>query len=86
MSTRNERNELPLSIQIEIELRNRIEAAAVERDMSLRDYVAAALRDALDSQGVGRPSNDSDEWSRLSIPSFARGWESDADAIYDELV
>jgi hypothetical protein len=83
MSTRNERDESLLSIEIEIELRNRIEAAAVERGMSLRDYVAAALHDALDSQGVTRPSNHSDEWSRLSIPSFARDWESDADAIYD---
>ena len=85
MSARNERNESLLSIEIETELRNRIEAAAIERDMSLRDYVAAALRDALDSQGVARPSNQSDEWSRLSIPSFARDWESDADAIYDDL-
>jgi len=85
MSTRNERDESRLSIEIEIELRNRIEAAAVNRGISLRDYVAAALRYALDSQGVARPSNQSDEWSRLSIPSFARDWESDADAIYDDL-
>lgn len=86
MSAWNERNESLLSIEIETELRNRIEAAAIERDISLRDYVAAALRDALDSQGVARPSSQSDEWSRLSIPSFARDWESDADAIYDDLV
>jgi hypothetical protein len=85
MSTRNERNESLLSIKIEIELRNRIEAAAVRRGMSLRDYVAAALRDTLDNQGFARPSDQSDEWSRLSIPSFARDWESDADAIYDDL-
>jgi hypothetical protein len=85
MSTRNERDESFLSVEIEIELRNRIEAAAAERDMSLRDYVAAALHDALDSQRVARPSNQSDAWSRLSVPSFARDWESDADAIYDDL-
>ena len=85
MSTRNERDESLLSIEIEIELRNRLEAAAAERSISLRDYVAAALHDALDSQGVARPSNQSDAWSRLSIPSFARDWESDADAIYDNL-
>lgn len=52
--------------------------------MSLRDYVAAALHDALDGQGGARPSNHSDEWSRLSGPSFARDWESDAEAIYDD--
>jgi len=85
MSTRNERDESLLSIEIEIELRNRIEAAALERGLSLRDYVAAALRDALASHGVAVPSNQSDEWSRLSIPSFARDWESDADAVYDDL-
>jgi hypothetical protein len=85
MSTRNERDESFFSIEIESELRNRIEAAAAERGMSLRDYVAAALHDALDSQGIARPSHQSDEWSRLSSPSFARDWESDADAIYDDL-
>jgi hypothetical protein len=85
MSTRNEPYKSLLPIEIEIELKNRIEAAAAERDMSLRDYVAAALHDALDSQGVARLLNRSDEWSRLSVPSCARDWESDADAIYDDM-
>jgi hypothetical protein len=28
--------------------------------------------------------SESAEWSRLSIPSFARDWDSDADEIYDD--
>jgi len=48
--------------------------------------VVAALREALESNEAGRPSDQSREWSRLSIPAFARDWESDADAVYDDLV
>ena len=50
MSTRDERDNARLAIEIEPGLRKRIEAAAAERDMSVRDYVVAALREALDSR------------------------------------
>ena len=51
----------------------------------MRDYVVAALREALANNGSERPSNQSVEWSQLSVRSFARDWESDADAVYDDL-
>jgi len=84
MSTRDERDEARLAIEIEPELRKRIEAAAAERDMPVRDYVVAALREALESRDE-RPSSQSSEWSQLSVASFGRDWESDADPISDNL-
>jgi hypothetical protein len=44
------------------ELRTRIEAAAVERGMSVRDYAVAALQAAL-AGNRGGPAATSDEWS-----------------------
>jgi len=82
---RKERDESRLAIEIEPELRQRIETAAADRDISVRDYVVAVLRAALDSSGTARSSDAADEWNRLSIPSFGRDWESDADAVYDDL-
>jgi hypothetical protein len=70
--------------RIEPELRTRIEAAAVERGMSVRDYAVAALQAALAGNRGGLAAT-SDEWSGLSHESFARDWESEADAVYDEL-
>jgi hypothetical protein len=84
MSTRDERDDARLAIEIEPGLRKRIEAAAAERETSVRDYVVAVLREALDSRGE-RPLAQPSEWSQLSVNSFARDWESDADAIYDDL-
>ncbi len=84
MPTRDERDDARLAIDIEPELRQRIEAAAAERDMSVRDYVVAVLREVLDNRAE-RPSAQLSEWSQLSVRSFARDWESDADAIYDDM-
>jgi hypothetical protein len=85
VSTRDERDEPRLTIDIGPELRKRVELAAAERGMTVRDYVAAALLQALESYGIEQRFDESARWSRLSIPSFARDWKSDADAIYDDL-
>lgn len=85
MSPRDERDEPRLAIEIVPGLRKRIEAAAALRGVSVWDYVAAALREALDSNGEERSPNQYADWSRLSTRSFARDWESDADAVYDDL-
>jgi hypothetical protein len=85
MSTPNERQLTRLSIEIEPELRTRVEAAAAEHGLPVRDYVAAVLRLALERHGDATDSDRSGEWSRLSVPTFARDWESDADAVYDDL-
>jgi hypothetical protein len=85
MSTRDDRDDAHLAIEIEPGLRKRIEVAAAERGVSLRDYVVAALREALNDNGAERTSDQSVSWSQLSAHAFARDWESDADAIYDDL-
>ena len=84
MSARDERDDALLAIDIEPQLRQRIEAAAAERDMSVRDYVVAVLREVLDNRAE-RPFAQPSEWSQLSVRSFACDWESDADAIYDDM-
>ena len=88
MSTPDERHEARHTIEIEPELRARVEAAAAERGLPVRDYVAAVLRLALEHNGKDEPSGQglASEWSQLSVPAFARDWESDADAVYDDLV
>jgi hypothetical protein len=85
VSTRDDQDESPLTVDIEPELRKRVETAAAARSMTVRDYVAAVLRQALERGGSEQRSDQGEEWNRLSIPSFARDWESDADAIYDDL-
>jgi hypothetical protein len=85
MSTSDERHLARLAIEIEPELRARVEAAATERGLSVRDYVVAVLRLALERHGENGTSGQASEWSQLSVPAFARDWESDADAVYDDL-
>ena len=58
-------------MEMEPELRKRIETVAAERGVSLRDYVVAALREALDNNGTERSSHQSVAWSQLSAHSFA---------------
>lgn len=85
MSTNDNGARGRLAIEIEPELSKRIEIAAAEKGVSLRDDVVAALGTALASDRGRRPTTDSEDWSTLSVPVFARDWESDADAIYDDL-
>ena len=85
MSMGDEREGSRLTIEVEPELGRRIEAAAAERRVSVGDYVVAALREALDGDRAARASGEATAWSQLSARSFARDWESDADAAYDDL-
>jgi hypothetical protein len=78
-------DETHLSIEIEPELRQLVEAAAAERRVTVKAYVAAVLREALETPLPERAPSQSADWTRLSVPSFARDWESDADAVYDDL-
>ena len=86
MSTPDERDLARLAIEIEPELRSRVEAAAAERGLSVRDYVVAVLRLAVERHRENGTADQAREWSQLSVPAFARDWESDADAVYDDLV
>lgn len=70
-----------LIMDLEPELRCRIEEETGERQLAVRDYVVEALRNAVGHQEPG----DRMAWGRLSVPAFSRDWESEADAMYDEL-
>ncbi len=71
-----------LQVEVAPELRRQLEAAAARRGLSVRDYVGGALQRDLARADQEAPDG---EWTRLSVPVFARDWESDADAIYDDL-
>jgi hypothetical protein len=85
MPTPNEPEHSTLVLDLEPELRRQIETAASERGISIRDYVSSVLRDSLKRNQAQSEHDQSVAWTRLSIPSFSRDWESDADAIYDDL-
>jgi hypothetical protein len=85
MTSQDRRGTSRLAIEIEPELRKHIEAAAAVRGVSVRDYVVIVLREAVERIQIGTAEQSSRQWSQLSAPSFARDWESDADAIYDDL-
>ncbi|MBI4494073.1 MAG: hypothetical protein HY690_14895 [Chloroflexi bacterium] len=74
-----------LSIDVEPELRRRIKIAAAERDLSVKDYVVAVLRRALEAEGHLQTPAEGMAWAQLSARSFARDWESEEDQVYDRL-
>lgn len=73
-----------LSIEVEPELRRRLKVVAAQKDTSIRDYVVAVLLRALEAEGVEERKSPGQGWSRLSARSFARDWDSDEDAAYDQ--
>ncbi len=79
------RHRARLSIDVEPELRRRLKIAAAEKDLSVRGYVEAIIRQALEAEAKGEPAADHAAWSGLSARAFARDWESDADLVYDDL-
>lgn len=85
MPTHNDSKHSTLVLEIEPELSRQIETAAAERGVSIKEYVSSVLKDSLERDEDRAPSEASIAWARLAIPSFSRDWESDADAVYDEL-
>ena len=85
MTASGQRPRSRLSIEIEPELRRRIEIAASGRDISVREFVVAAVRRAVAAaERDGRTADDA-EWVRLSARSFARDWQSEEDRVYDDI-
>jgi hypothetical protein len=81
---RKRRESIPLTLEIDPELHPRIEAAAAERGLSVPDLVVVILRAMFETNGETQVAADAREWSQLSVPVFARDWDSDADSVYDE--
>lgn len=67
-----------LSIEVDSALLKRLSLGASERKITVREYVLSAVECELGSES-------DDDWSRVSEASFARDWESDADAVYDHM-
>ena len=74
-----------LSLDVEPELRRRIKIVAAQKDISVRDYVVAILRQALEAEDRSEAPVERAAWSRLSARPFARDWDSEEDRAYDEL-
>lgn len=72
-----------LSVDLDPELRKRLKLAATQQDMTMRDFVLAALRQVLADQESRNAADGS--WARLSAGAFARDWASDEDRVYDQL-
>jgi hypothetical protein len=66
-----------LSIDVEPELRRRIKIAAAARDLSVREYVEAILRQALEAEAWGEATAEQVDWSTLSAGGLARDAEQD---------
>lgn len=69
-----------LTADVEPELRRRVKIAAVNRDSSVSEWIEEAVRRELEREEAEGMSI-----SHTSVPAFARDWNSDEDAAYDEL-
>jgi len=67
-----------LSVAIDPELHRKLKIAAAAHDMTITAYVTRAIEHALAGEGADAA------WSSLSAPVFARDWESEEDAVYDD--
>jgi len=73
-------------IDLDPELQRQIEAAAAQRNLSVRDYMMIAVQDALVMEPDQEPGRqNATQEGRLSARSFARDWESPEDQVYDAL-
>lgn len=70
----------PLTVDLDPALRRRVEIAARNRDTTIDEWIEEAVRRELAREEPG-----GDAFSRVSAPAFARDWDSEADAVYDEL-
>ena len=67
-----------LSIEVDADLCRRLEAAAAQHDVTVQQYVLAAVEHTLEVE-------DRKDWARLSEPSFDRDWNSQDDEVYDRI-
>ncbi len=81
MEAGEKRRRVRLSLEVEPELHRRVKIAATRRDMTIKDYVVGLLEEASEAyeDGLTAPV------SRMSVPAFARDWESEEDSAYDRL-
>jgi hypothetical protein len=66
-------------VEVDPELRRRIKMAAVAHDETVREYMVTAVTRRLEEDSAAAT------WGALSYSSFARDWDSEEDAVYDQL-
>lgn len=69
-----------LSADVDAELRRQVRIAAASSDRSVSEWIEAAVRHELEREEVQTAPI-----SRASAPAFGRDWDSEDDAVYDEL-
>ena len=72
-----------LSIDVEPELRRKIKVVAAQKDLTVREYLEAILRRAVEAEEQATTEGERVVWSSLSARSFARDWDSEDDRVYD---
>jgi len=82
-ATRNDHG-TPFVIELEPELRRRVEVAAGGLGLSSADYVVTVIRRAVADDSMAG-TGDEPAWSQLSSASFVRDWDSEEDRVYDGL-
>jgi uncharacterized protein (DUF1778 family) len=66
-------------VEVDPELRRRIKMAAAAHDETIREYMVTVVLRRLEEDVA------SSSWSALSSVAFARDWDSQEDAVYDQL-
>ena len=74
-----------LSADVEPELRRRVRVAAAASDRKVSDWISEAVKRELDREELENARGASAAISNLSIQSFNRDWDSEDDAVYDQL-
>lgn len=69
-----------LSADVDPELRRQVRIAAAKAERKVSDWIAEAVTRQLERQEA-----EEENISRASGPAFARDWNSEDDAGYDEL-
>ena len=67
-------------IELDPVLRRKVEVAARVRDTSVQAWIEEAVRRELE-----REASRGEPFTRVSVPAFARDWDSDDDAVYDQI-
>jgi len=74
-----------LSADVEPELRRRVRVAAAASDRKVSDWISEAVKRELDREELENAQEASVSISYLSVQSFKRDWNSEDDAVYDQL-
>ena len=80
-----------LSADVEPELRRRVRVAAAKSDRKVSDWIAEAVSRELEREELQEKLDEKLEdqnglsVSRASVRVFARDWDSEDDAVYDEI-